>query len=314
MNRNPEDYSDSGHQSHVLVALRHNNDVNNSKKFKSGNVVSYVICEDHSGNSATKRAYSKSELLKSPDKLTLDTKYYLTQQIHPVVSRLCEPIEGIDAYHVAESLGLDPAGFKHRSGGGGGASSTTLSIAPPQLSKQQKKLENYMNELDKFANCQPFKYTCPDCKHESVWQSPFVKIDESKPSARTSSSSNTQASSASSAIGMVNVKKEQIEQLMKMESVDYDDDDDDIDIDEGLSSKSNRAPKPAFNSNFKCILYACSNTACKSKPSAKIVFIKNAITIQLNKFIKQYYQVGPLFNYFEIEIGVLFFVIILIQC
>ena len=45
MNRNPEDYNDANHQSHVLVALRHNKDVNNSKKFKSGNVVSYIICE-----------------------------------------------------------------------------------------------------------------------------------------------------------------------------------------------------------------------------------------------------------------------------
>ena len=45
LNRNPEDYSDSVHQPHVLVALRHNADTNNSKKFKSGNVIAYVVCE-----------------------------------------------------------------------------------------------------------------------------------------------------------------------------------------------------------------------------------------------------------------------------
>lgn len=34
-----------------------------------------------------------------------DTHYYLAQQIHPVVSRLCDPIEGTDAARLAECLG-----------------------------------------------------------------------------------------------------------------------------------------------------------------------------------------------------------------
>ena len=64
--------------------------------------------KDGTNSSSTQRAYSTSELLKSPDTLKLDYKYYLTQQIHPVVTRLCEPIDGIDAFYVAQSLGLDP--------------------------------------------------------------------------------------------------------------------------------------------------------------------------------------------------------------
>jgi len=60
-----------------------------------------------------------------------------------VITRLCEPIAGIDAYHVAQALGLDPTGFKHKT------ASKTLSIAPPQLTKQQKKMENYMNDVEK---------------------------------------------------------------------------------------------------------------------------------------------------------------------
>lgn len=35
-----------------------------------------------------------------------DVSYYLAQQIHPVVSRLCEPIEGTDAAVIAQFLGL----------------------------------------------------------------------------------------------------------------------------------------------------------------------------------------------------------------
>ena len=37
--------------------------------------------------------------------LFTDTKYYLTNQVHPVISRLCDPIEGTDAAHLAECLG-----------------------------------------------------------------------------------------------------------------------------------------------------------------------------------------------------------------
>ena len=43
---------------------------------------------------------------------------------------------------------------------------------------------------------------------------------------------------------------------------------------------------------FKCILDSCSNSACKTKPLSKLVYIKNCITIQIKKFIKQYYQVS----------------------
>lgn len=35
-------------------------------------------------------------------------------QVHPVVSRLCGPIEGTDAAHLADCLGLDPAKFRQQ--------------------------------------------------------------------------------------------------------------------------------------------------------------------------------------------------------
>ncbi|CAF0727616.1 unnamed protein product [Brachionus calyciflorus] len=252
LNRNPEDYSDANHQPHVLVALRHNKDANNSKKYKSGDVVSYVVCEDGTQNSSTQRSYSKSELLKNSENLKLDTKYYLTQQIHPVVTRLCEPIEGIDAFHIAQSLGLDPAGFRHKSS----SSNSGSTIAIPQLSKQQKKIENFMNELEKYANCVPFKYICPECKTESNWTSPFMKNS--------------------------NIKQEPVE--VKMEA----DDEDDIKL-EGTSIVIS-ASKKSLGSSFKCILDSCSNPSCKLKPATKLAYVKNLVTLQLSKFIKQYYQ------------------------
>jgi len=43
-------------------------------------------------------------LIKNPS-LKIDKHYYLSSQVHPVVSRLCDPIEGTDASFIAECLG-----------------------------------------------------------------------------------------------------------------------------------------------------------------------------------------------------------------
>ena len=42
-------------------------------------------------------------------------------QVHPVVSRLCAPIEGTDAARLADCLGLDPARFRGSTAAQGGA-------------------------------------------------------------------------------------------------------------------------------------------------------------------------------------------------
>ena len=200
----------------------------------------------------------------------MDTNYYLTQQIHPVVTRLCEPIEGIDAYHVAQSLGLDPSGFKHKAQ----STKASLTIAPPQLSKQQKKLESYMNEIEKYSNCIPFKYICPDCKTETLWQCPFVKLNPSKPTISNDESKSVSVKQEPKTFSSIDIKMEEI-------------DDDDISIDtDGTTTK-----KPSIeNFNFKCILDACSNPSCKVKPTTQLSYIKNSITLQLQNFIKQYHQ------------------------
>lgn len=55
---------------------------------------------------ATQRAYSLEELkMPTNSHLKPDKHYYLAQQVHPVVTRLCELLEGIDAVRIAEFLG-----------------------------------------------------------------------------------------------------------------------------------------------------------------------------------------------------------------
>ena len=48
-------------------------------------------------------------------RLAIDLEYYLSQQVHPVVSRLCEPLDGTDSARIADCLGLDTAKYHAKS-------------------------------------------------------------------------------------------------------------------------------------------------------------------------------------------------------
>lgn len=60
--------------------------------------------QDGSTLGASQRAYALEQLQKQ-EGLSLDTQYYLAHQVHPVVSRICDPIEGIDSVLIATWLG-----------------------------------------------------------------------------------------------------------------------------------------------------------------------------------------------------------------
>jgi DNA polymerase alpha subunit A len=86
-----------------------------NRRFKKGDMIDYIICEDGSENAAVERDYHIAEI-KSDEgkKLKVDKFYYLTQQIHPVICRLLELIEGIDGAVIAEKLGLYPKDFRSK--------------------------------------------------------------------------------------------------------------------------------------------------------------------------------------------------------
>nr|KAG5708297.1 hypothetical protein BaRGS_021231 [Batillaria attramentaria] len=138
LTKNPEDYPDKKNQSHVQVAMRINS--KGGKKMRAGDTVAYVICIDGSNLSATQRAYHPDELAKN-DGLKLDVHYYLAHQIHPVVSRLCDPIEGTDAARIAECLDEEDA-----------------------------LLAAQMTEEEKYRDCERFKFVCPaeNCGRENI--------------------------------------------------------------------------------------------------------------------------------------------------
>ncbi|CDS37504.1 DNA polymerase alpha catalytic subunit [Echinococcus multilocularis] len=141
LTKNPEDYRDAKSQPHVQVALRFNQQTvsrgtggGGGHRFRAGDTVEYIICNDGTSRSSVQRAYSPTELstgMRPPKtssgdgdrtsrvehtnqegRLTIDVHYYLTSQIHPVVSRLVAPIEGTSPAHIADCLGLDSASYR----------------------------------------------------------------------------------------------------------------------------------------------------------------------------------------------------------
>ncbi|KAK3094405.1 hypothetical protein FSP39_001308, partial [Pinctada imbricata] len=190
LTKSPEDYPDKKSLPHVQVALRYNS--KGGKKLKAGDTVAYIVCqarykslpheqvdlqynskgernlrlEDGSNLPASQRAYHPDELAKS-DTLQIDTKYYLAQQVHPVISRLCDPIEGTDAAHLAECLGLDPSGYRH---------------AMRQQDDEDEALLGGLDfsEEEKFKDCSRLKFICsqPNCGREIIFDGVFTGAEE----------------------------------------------------------------------------------------------------------------------------------------
>ncbi|XP_053601752.1 DNA polymerase alpha catalytic subunit [Plodia interpunctella] len=161
LTKHPNEYADKNLQPHVQVALRLNS--KNSRRFKKGDIVPYIICDDGSGKSAVQRAYHIEELKNSED-LKVDYNYYLAHQLHPVISRICEPIEGMDPARVADCLGLDPSGYKQI------------------MKRRDDNTETYEveNEHEKYRHCKDFSFVCVNegCKTKNNIRETFVKIDK----------------------------------------------------------------------------------------------------------------------------------------
>jgi DNA polymerase alpha subunit A len=106
----PQDYPDAKNQPHVQVALRLRQ--NGYSGCSAGDTVPYIICSQQDSENThsvaiAQRARHPDELKRDPDKYMIDIDYYLSQQIHPVVSRLCASIQGTSPARLAECLGLD---------------------------------------------------------------------------------------------------------------------------------------------------------------------------------------------------------------
>ncbi|KAJ7530423.1 hypothetical protein O6H91_14G003600 [Diphasiastrum complanatum] len=153
LTKSPEDYPDAKNQPHVQVALRRR-----QSGYRigcvSGDTVPYVICREQEISGVSTRAIA--ERARHPDELKnnngnwmVDVEYYLSQQIHPVVSRLCAPIEGTDAGHIAYCLGLD--------------SSKTTRSNPMDKEEALLSAAAILDDDERYCRCKPLRLVCPQC-------------------------------------------------------------------------------------------------------------------------------------------------------
>lgn len=113
-----------------------------------GDIVPYVICANDQTSVALK-AFHPDEVRKSSPPLIIDYDWYLAQQIHPPISRLCQYIEGTDSGRIADCLGLDSTKFaKHDDA---------------QYSLQ-------ISEEEKFASVTKWAPSCPLCAEKAIFE------------------------------------------------------------------------------------------------------------------------------------------------
>ncbi|XP_053561243.1 DNA polymerase alpha catalytic subunit [Bombina bombina] len=159
LTKDPQDYPDKKSLPHVHVAIWLNSQ--GGRKVKAGDTISYIICQDGSNLGASQRAYAPEQLQKQ-ENLSIDMQYYLSQQVHPVVSRICEPIDGIDSALIASWLGLDPAQFRTHQHYQKDEENDALLGGPTQLTDEER-----------FKDCERFKFPCPKCGTENIYDNVF---------------------------------------------------------------------------------------------------------------------------------------------
>ncbi|KAK9713540.1 hypothetical protein RND81_06G034100 [Saponaria officinalis] len=150
----PEAYPDAKNQPHVQVALRLKQN-GYTVGCAAGDTVPYIICcEQEVGVGAStgiaQRARHPDELKRDNSTWMIDINYYLSQQIHPVVSRLCASIQGTDPARLADCLGLDSSKFQSRSNYDTSNDHTSFLLCA-------------VDDEERYQGCEPLSLSCPTC-------------------------------------------------------------------------------------------------------------------------------------------------------
>ncbi|CAD5210072.1 unnamed protein product [Bursaphelenchus xylophilus] len=143
--------------------------------FRVGDMVKYIVCNDGSGNSSSKRLYHITELEeanktivtdKASDdkenvepirpKLAVDYKYY-QESLKTIVSTICEPLEDLEVYQISEALGLDPSKDRSR---------------PKPTNYSSGDFNRNDTEYDGFS------FECPHCQKNVIINSPVIIQDD----------------------------------------------------------------------------------------------------------------------------------------
>ncbi|KAG0300532.1 DNA-directed DNA polymerase alpha catalytic subunit pol1 [Dissophora globulifera] len=163
----PEDYADAKSQPHVQVALRLKR---KGISVRAGDTVPYVICLDESSPTAkgsyAERAYHPDEVMQPDSGLSIDYEYYLNQQVHPPLDRLCGPIEGTDATRLAECLGLDASKFR-------------ISVRTTDQEEELQTLASQLSDAERYRDAEPLELRCRACQATYVCSALLVETESS---------------------------------------------------------------------------------------------------------------------------------------
>ena len=158
----PEEYNDAKVQPHVQVALRMKA---KGMSVRLGDTVPYVICLDaDEQKSFALRAHHPDDVKRPENNLKIDIEYYLNNQVHPPIARLCRPIEGTDDSRLADCLGLDPAKFRAVSNAHDVFEVSGLTT-----------LESQISDAERFKNAERMRFGCSGCGTENTFEAPAVQ-------------------------------------------------------------------------------------------------------------------------------------------
>ena len=171
LSKHPDQYPDGKSQPHVQVAkmmLKANRPVN------TGDHIPYVITQPIGQDAPTsgkkskgsaERARHPEEIQRSAGVLKPDVEWYLTQQILPPISRLCENIDGTSQALIAEKLGLDSSRFNNRHSSGPEIDDSTLVQFTPA---------SFLADSERFKEVESFCVTCRSCSESNELKGVFT--------------------------------------------------------------------------------------------------------------------------------------------
>jgi DNA polymerase alpha subunit A len=182
LSKHPNDYPDGNVLPHVFVAkqmLKHGRPVS------TGDHIPYVITspiEQEPGDQPLAKAATMAERARHPDEIARsngilkpDIEWYLTQQILPPISRLCEPIDGTSQQMLAQKLGLDSARYNQSNGAKNDIDADIDFDYVPA---------SFLPDNERFKNVDRLQITCFSCGVESEFPGVFgaIKDGEAIPS------------------------------------------------------------------------------------------------------------------------------------
>lgn len=154
----PHLYPDIKSQPHVKVALEM---MKSGRQVNVGDHIPYIVCLGD--GSISDRSFYPYTVIKENSDLQVDFDWYLSNQILAPISRLCEPIEGVDEARLAASLGLDSSRYKSSTsviqGGSVGASDSenfALDVHNQNYEEAFKDAEKLMIKCSSCQNEQEF--------------------------------------------------------------------------------------------------------------------------------------------------------------